>query len=106
MRKEMFSHEISVLRNTFRRLLRRNAHINLRKIIQKTHPADLAVLFRYFTGPEQKTLFDLMIENEHTAEFLTELDEAIIITILENEEPKRIAALFQNLGSTSQKFQV
>ena len=102
MRKEMFGHEISVLRNTFRRLLRRNAHINLRKIIQKTHPADLAVLFRYFTGPEQKTLFDLMIENEHTAEFLTELDEAIIITILENEEPKRIAALFQNLGSNDQ----
>ena len=102
MRKEMFSHEISVLRNTFRRLLRRNAHINLRKIIQKTHPADLAVLFRYFTGPEQKTLFDLMIENEHAAEFLTELDEAIIITILENEEPKRIAALFQNLGSNDQ----
>ena len=102
MRKEMFSHEISVLRNTFRRLLRRNAHINLRKIIQKTHPADLAVLFRYFTGPEQKILFDLMIENEHTAEFLTELDEAIIITILVNEEPKRIAALFQNLGSSDQ----
>jgi magnesium transporter len=43
-----------------------------------------------------------MIENEHTAEFLTELDEAIIITILVNEEPKRIAALFQNLGSSDQ----
>ena len=26
MKKEMFSHEISVLRNTFRRLLRRHAH--------------------------------------------------------------------------------
>ena len=98
----MFSHEVSVLRNTFRRLLRRNAHTNLTKIIRKTHPADLAVLFRYFTDTEQKTLFDLMIEKEHTAEFLTELDEGILVKILENEEPERIATIFHKLGSNDQ----
>ena len=98
----MFSHEVSVLRNTFRRLLRRNAHTNLTKIIRKTHPADLAVLFRYFTNTEQKTLFDLMIEKEHTAEFLTELDEGILVKILENEEPERIATIFHKLGSNDQ----
>ncbi len=102
MKKEMFSHEISVLRNTFRRLLRRHAHTNLTKIIQKTHPADLAVLFRYFTDVEQKTLFDLMREEEHTAEFLTELDEAILVKILENEDPERIATIFHELGSNDQ----
>ena len=102
MKKEMFSHEVSVLRNTFRRLLRRNAHTNLTKIIRKTHPADLAVLFRYFTNTEQKTLFDLMIEKEHTAEFLTELDEGILVKILENEDPGRIATIFHKLGSNDQ----
>jgi len=102
MKKEMFSHEISVLRNTFRRLLRRHAHTNLTKIIQKTHPADLAVLFRYFTDIEQKTLFGLMIEKEHTAEFLTELDEAILVKMLENEDPGRIATIFHKLGSNDQ----
>ena len=98
----MFSHEVSVLRNTFRRLLRRNAHTNLTKIIRKTHPADLAVLFRYFTDTEQKTLFDLMIEKEHTAEFLTELDEGILVKILENEDPERIVTIFHKLGSNDQ----
>jgi len=102
MKKEMFSHEVSVLRNTFRRLLRRHAHTNLTKIIRKTHPADLAVLFRYFTDTEQKTLFDLMTEKEHTAEFLTELDEAILVKILENEDPGRIATIFHKLGSNDQ----
>ena len=29
MRKEMFNHEITILRDTYRRLLRRNAKINL-----------------------------------------------------------------------------
>jgi len=98
----MFNYEVSVLRNTFRRLLRRNAHTNLTKIIRKTHPADLAVLFRYFTDTEQKTLFDLMIEKEHTAEFLTELDEVILVKILENEDPGRIATIFYKLGSNDQ----
>jgi magnesium transporter len=102
MKKEMFNYEVSVLRNTFRRLLRRNAHTNLTKIIRKTHPADLAVLFRYFTDTEQKTLFDLMIEKEHTAEFLTELDEVILVKILENEDPGRIATIFYKLGSNDQ----
>ena len=38
MRKEMFNHEITILRDTYRRLLRRNAKINLIKLTGKTHP--------------------------------------------------------------------
>ena len=48
MRKELFDHEITILRDTFRRLLRRKANTNLIKLIKKTHPADLAIIFRYF----------------------------------------------------------
>ena len=49
MKKEMFEHEITILKETFSRLLRRKAKTNLKKIINKTHPADLAIIFRYFT---------------------------------------------------------
>ena len=48
MRQEMISNEINILRDTFRRLLRRKANTNLGKLIDKTHPADLALLFRFF----------------------------------------------------------
>ena len=44
----MFKHEITILRDTFGRLLRRHAKANLKKLINKTHPADLAGVFRYF----------------------------------------------------------
>ena len=53
MRKEMFNHEINILRDTYRRLLRRQAKTNLIKLTRKTHPADLATLFRHFTLEEQ-----------------------------------------------------
>ncbi len=49
MRKEIFKHEIKVLKDTFGRLLRRHAQTNLVKLIKKTHPADLSIVFRCFT---------------------------------------------------------
>ena len=60
MKKEMFEHEITILKDTFSRLLRRKAKTNLKKIINKTHPADLAIIFRYFTENEQVQVFKLI----------------------------------------------
>ena len=37
MKKAIFSTEISILKTTFQRLLRRKAHANLTKILLKTH---------------------------------------------------------------------
>ena len=45
MKKELFDHEIALLKNTFRRLLRRHARTNLIKLLEKTHPADLALVY-------------------------------------------------------------
>ena len=102
MRKEMFQHEISVLRDTFRRLIRRHAKINITKLLTKTHPADLAVLYRFFTDMEQKYLFNLMMDMEQVSEFLSELDEPIILNLIGDEPPEKIAKLFQKLGVNDQ----
>ena len=74
MRKELFKHEITLLKDTFGRLLRRHAETNLIKLIKKTHPADLAIVFRYFNDDEQMQVFNLMKSSNHTLEFLIELD--------------------------------
>ena len=95
MRKEMFNHEITILRDTYRRLLRRNAKVNLIKLTGKTHPADLAEVFRHFSTEEQIEIFSLMKENEHAAEFLVELDDALVIELLENESYDRIASIIK-----------
>ena len=95
MKKEMFGHEITVLRDTFRRLLRRHAKVNLIKLIEKTHPADIALIYRHFNEEEQKTLFNLMEPTEETAEFLSELDESILTVLLEDESPQRIASVIR-----------
>jgi magnesium transporter len=102
MRKEMFNHEITILRDTYRRLLRRNAKINLIKLTGKTHPADLAEVFRHFSTEEQIQIFSLMKENEHAAEFLVELDDALVIELLKNESYERIAAIIEKAPTNDQ----
>ena len=102
MRKEMFNHEITILRDTYRRLLRRNAKINLIKLTGKTHPADLAEVFRHFSTEEQIEIFSLMKENEHAAEFLVELDDALVIELLEDESYERIAAIIEKAPTNDQ----
>jgi len=100
----MFEHEITILRDTFGRLLRRQAHTNLVKLIHKTHPADIAVLFRYFTDEQQSKVFMLMREDEHTAEFLVELDDTLLSNLLQDETPERISGLIEHASANDQSY--
>ena len=104
MKKELFSNEITILRDTFRRLLRRRAKTNIIKLIDKTHPADLALLFRYFNENEQGEIFNDLKPSEDTAEFLNELDESISIRLLENESPEKIAQILEYASSNEQAY--
>jgi len=104
MRKAMFEHEIKILRDTFARLLRRNAYTNLVKLIRKTHLADLAVVFRYFSDEEQTQVFNIMVEDGQAVEFLVELDDTLIANLLEDESPERIATFIQESSANNQSF--
>ena len=104
MRKELFKHEIAILKDTFGRLLRRHAQTNLVKLINKTHPADLAIVFRYFNDEEQKQVFSLMQANDHTVEFLVELDDTLIEKILDSENAERVSSLIQNASTNDQSY--
>ena len=104
MRKAMFEHEIKILKDTFARLLRRNAHTNLVKLIRKTHPADRAIVFRYFNDEEQAQVFSIMVEDGQAMEFLVELDDTLIANLLENESPERIATVIQESSANDQSY--
>ena len=98
----MFNHEINILRDTYRRLLRRQAKTNLVKLTRKTHPADLATVFRHFSEEEQLEIFSFMNENEHTAEFLSELDDSLVKELLSKEPLNRVAEIIQNAPTNDQ----
>ena len=104
MRKELFKHEVTILKDTFGRLLRRRAKTNLKKLIKKTHPADLAIVFRYFNDDEQTQVFELMQSSDNTIEFLVELDDTLIQKILNIKSAERVANLIQNASTNDQSY--
>ncbi|MFL2510906.1 MAG: magnesium transporter [Candidatus Neomarinimicrobiota bacterium] len=102
MKKAIFSTEISLLRRTMQRLLRRNAHSNLTKILRKTHQADVAQIMRSFNQFEQKTIFSLCPTSLHKARLLEELDEALIENVLIKESALNISKIFRYLDTNDQ----
>ena len=74
MKKAIFSTEISLLKTTIERLLRRKAGANLTTIIRKTHPADIAFLMRGLNTENQKIIFRLSPTFAYRAQVLEELE--------------------------------
>ena len=86
-----------LLLDTIKRLLRRGATVHLHKIVNKTHAADLAVVFRFLTLREQETLFDLMDNVEHEAMLFSELEEEILLKLIEDMPAEKIAEILEQM---------
>jgi magnesium transporter len=93
----MRNNEVILLVDTYRKLHRRGARINLVNIIDKTHPADLALLFRSFTVHERLYFFSLIKSDEKKAEVLSEADENIIVEILHTLKRDEIIHIFREM---------
>ena len=102
MKKAIFSTEISLLRSTMQRLLRRRAHSNITKILRKTHQADVALIMRSLNQYDQKTVFSLCPTALHKARLLEELDESLIEKVLQDESSKTISKIFRYLDTNDQ----
>ena len=102
MKKAIFSTEISLLRSTMQRLLRRRAHTNISKILRKTHQADVALIMRSLNQYDQKKIFSLCPTSLHKARLLEELDESLIEKVLENESGQNISKIFRYLDTNDQ----
>ncbi|MBW1642982.1 MAG: magnesium transporter [Deltaproteobacteria bacterium] len=79
----MLSDRNKILIETIKRLLRRGALTNLRKIVNKTHAADLSNVFRSLSFYNQLKLFDMIEDVEKKGILLSELDEDNAVELIE-----------------------
>ena len=96
--REMIGTEGKVLLDTLRRLHRKKAVDNIIKLVRKTHPADLAWVFRSLNPQEQKDIFQIVAQTEIVAEFLSELDEGIMVELVEGFSPRFLAKVVSNMS--------
>ena len=93
----MRNNEVILLVDTYRKLHRRGAKINLVNIIDKTHPADLALLFRSFTVHERLFFFSLIKTYGQKAEVLSEVDDNIIVEIIQTMKRDEVINIFREM---------
>jgi magnesium transporter len=86
-----------LLLDTTKRLLRRGATVHLHKIVNKTHAADLAVVFRFLTLREQEALFDLMDNVEQKAMLFSEAEEEMLVRLIEDMPAEKIAEILEQM---------
>jgi len=85
--------------DTIRRLIRREAVSHLRKVIDKTHPADLAHFMDLFTTRERNVVFGIILDQgiAKAAVTISEMDPNTSVTLLETRPPEQIKNILQEM---------
>lgn len=89
--------KLQILLDTVKKLIRRGAFPNLSKVVAKSHPADIAHLFRYLDLKDQRILFNLIEDIETAAYVLSEIDHSAGAQLLEQIEKERITEVLQEM---------
>lgn len=80
----MLNQNSKIMVDSIKRLLRRGATTNLRKIVDKTHAADLSIVFRSLSVANQLQLLNMIRDTEKKGILFSELDEDTF-SVLSNE---------------------
>jgi len=81
-----------------KKLINRGALSNVKKIIDKTHSADLAIIFGFFDLRSRKILFSLF-KDIRKAEVVSELDPYIYQEFLPRLDPKEVVPFVKLMKS-------
>jgi magnesium transporter len=86
-----------ILVDSVKRLLRRGAISHLAKIVNKTHGADLSVLFRSLSLGQQRKLFDMITDIEQKGILFSELEEDIFQDLIEDMPVEAIVEILESM---------
>ena len=86
-----------ILADSVRRLLRRGAISHLTNIVNKTHGADLSVLFRSLSLAQQRKLFDMITDVEQKGILFSELEEDIFQDLIEEMPVEAIVEVLESM---------
>ncbi len=86
-----------ILVDSIRRLLRRDAVSHLKKIVNKTHAADLSIIFRSLSLHNQHKLFHMIEDTEQQGILLNELDEIAFPDFVEDLDIDNIVAILEQM---------
>ncbi|QTA87968.1 magnesium transporter [Desulfonema magnum] len=94
----MQADRIKILTESIKRLLRRNATSHLRKIVSKTHAADLSVVFPSLAISNRHKLFEMM-DTQQKGILFSELDETSLLTFIEEIQLDEVVEVLEKMAA-------
>ena len=86
-----------ILVESVKRLLRRGATTHLGNIVNKTHAADLSVVFRSLSLSQQRKLFNMISDIEQKGILFSELDEDTFLDLIEEMKLEDIVQILEQM---------
>lgn len=96
-KRELIGNEGKLLLDTMRRLHRRHAVEHLLKVLNKTHPADIAWTFRHLDPIERRSIFSVIAQTKIVGEFISELDQSIMLELVDELTPQYMATIVKEM---------
>ncbi len=93
----MRSDRHKILIDSVKRLLRREAASHLIKIVNKTHAADLSVVFQSLSLSDQRRLFDMIEDIVKKGALFSELYEDTFLNLIDGMELDEIAEILESM---------
>ena len=91
-------HRNRILVESIKRLLRRNAFTHLRKMVNKTHAADLALVFKDIPLADQCRLYNMMESLEQKGILFATLDESILPSLIDNLDVNEVVEVLVEMS--------
>jgi magnesium transporter len=88
-----------LLLHSVRKLIRAGREQELVRVVDRSHPADLAYCFNRLAPADRNALFEAVTEDARAAEMLSELDDPVLVDFLENVADDRLTALLRAMAS-------
>ena len=95
----MAERKLHLLQDTVEKLLRRNATRHLVNILNKTHHADIANLFKLLNDRSARILFELLPDVQKAAEVLSDMEPSFRNELLQHIDAERIAELLTAMAN-------
>lgn len=92
---------LEVLKEVLKKLLNKGNYKTLERLLEKTHPGDIAAVFRYLDRRERLKTFEILVEKDikKASDVLYDIDEDIQIEILRSLDTKDAVKVLLNFSA-------
>ncbi len=100
----MSNTRLQLLLDSLRKLLRRNSHERVKKLLQKARHEDIALVMKSLDLHQQQQVFDLLPSDQIRALTLAELEEQVFPQLIKNMPLEQIAHILQLMNADDQAY--